>query len=60
MFSGGVKVEEKGVDIREVGNGGNGCTIKSGIIRGDGERLLSTLDPTVFENFKIGGRNYWW
>ncbi len=33
LFSGGVKVEKNGEDIREVGNGGNECT-KSGIILG--------------------------
>ncbi len=48
LFSGGVKVEENEEDIREVGNGGNECTIKSGIILGGLERLLSTLHPTFF------------
>ncbi len=61
LFSGGMKVEENREDIKEVGNGGNECTIKSGIIRGGWERFLPTLFcPTVFEIFNIGGRNYWW
>ncbi len=41
ILMGGMKMER-----RKVGNCGDECSIKIEIIRGDGKRLLSTLDPT--------------
>ncbi len=40
---GGIKVEGGG----KVMNWGDECSVNRGIIRGDGERFLSKLDPTV-------------